>query len=57
MDILHVVVLMLENRSFDCMFGRLQTSCPGIDGLTGDESNIWHGGNDANGSRSGTIRR
>jgi phospholipase C len=48
MDILNVVVLMLENRSFDCMFGRLQDLLPGIDGLTGDESNIWHGGNDAN---------
>lgn len=41
MDILHVVVLMLENRSFDCVFGKLQTKLTGIDGLSGNESNIW----------------
>ena len=41
MDILHVVVLMLENRSFDSMFGKLQTKLTGIDGLSGNESNIW----------------
>lgn len=38
-DIAHVVVLMLENRSFDCMLGRLYPSGPGFDGLTGAESN------------------
>jgi phospholipase C len=43
MDILHVVVLMLENRSFDCLFGRLQEKIAGVDGLNGDEANIWHG--------------
>jgi phospholipase C len=42
MDILHVVALMLENRSFDCMFGMLQARITGIDGLRGSESNIWH---------------
>lgn len=46
MDILHVVVLMLENRSFDCMFGMLQAKITGLDGLTGKESNIWHSPND-----------
>jgi phospholipase C len=33
----HIVVLMMENRSFDHMLGGLQL--PGIDGLTGDETN------------------
>ncbi len=42
MDILHVVVLMLENRSFDCMFGMLQAKVTGVDGLRGDETNPWH---------------
>jgi phospholipase C len=43
MDILHVVVLMLENRSFDCIFGMLRTKLAGIDGLHGNEKNTWHG--------------
>ncbi len=42
MDIRHVVVLMLENRSFDCMLGMLHPSGPGFDGLRGTESNPWH---------------
>ena len=42
MDIRHVVVLMLENRSFDSMLGILHPSGPGFDGLTGTESNVWH---------------
>ena len=42
MDIRHVVVLMLENRSFDCMLGMLYASDAKFDGLTGPESNIWH---------------
>jgi phospholipase C len=42
MDIRHVVVLMLENRSFDCMLGRLYPKSAGFDGLEGVESNIWH---------------
>jgi phospholipase C len=33
----HIVVLMMENRSFDHMLGGLDH--PGIDGLKGDESN------------------
>ncbi|MDB5691318.1 MAG: Phospholipase [Alphaproteobacteria bacterium] len=40
----HVVVLMLENRSFDSMLGRLYLPGPTFDGLTGDESNPWNGG-------------
>jgi phospholipase C len=42
MDIKHVVVLMLENRSFDCMLGMLYPSDDKFDGLTGTESNTWH---------------
>ena len=42
MDIKHVVVLMLENRSFDSMLGMLYQSGDGFDGLTGTEQNIWH---------------
>src|SRR5260370_33954813 len=40
-DIQHVVVLMLENRSFDSMLGRLYPNRPDFDGLKGDESNGW----------------
>ena len=43
MDIAHVVVLMLENRSFDCMLGRLYPGRPDFDGLTGRETNQWNG--------------
>ena len=42
MDIKHVVVLMLENRSFDSMLGMLYPSGEGFDGLTGTEQNTWH---------------
>jgi phospholipase C len=35
----HVVVLMMENRSFDHMLGGLKAKYPYIDGLTGNESN------------------
>ena len=42
MDIRHVVVLMLENRSFDSMLGMLYPSSDKFDGLTGTEQNIWH---------------
>ncbi len=38
----HVVVLMLENRSFDCMLGWLYRDRPDFDGLTGHETNPWH---------------
>lgn len=36
----HIVVLMLENRSFDNLFGGLYPAGPGFHGLTGTESNI-----------------
>ena len=35
----HIVVLMMENRSFDHMLGFMKQQVPGIDGLNGDESN------------------
>jgi phospholipase C len=39
-EIKHIVVLMMENRSFDHMLGYLKKDgLPEVDGLTGDESN------------------
>ena len=35
----HIVVVMMENRSFDHMLGSLKAVNPAIDGLTGAESN------------------
>ena len=35
----HVVVLMMENRSFDHMLGALHAQYPAIDGLVGNETN------------------
>jgi phospholipase C len=35
----HIVVLMMENRSFDHMLGGLKKTVPKINGLTGTESN------------------
>jgi phospholipase C len=35
----HIVVLMMENRSFDHMLGGLMAEDPRIDGLTGNETN------------------
>ena len=35
----HIVVLMMENRSFDHMLGALKAQDPRIDGLTGNETN------------------
>ena len=35
----HIVVLMMENRSFDHMLGALKKENPKINGLTGNESN------------------
>jgi phospholipase C len=35
----HIVVLMMENRSFDHMLGALKAQDPRIDGVTGSESN------------------
>ena len=42
MDIKHVIVLMLENRSFDCMLGMLYENSEKFDGLIGTEFNTWH---------------
>lgn len=42
----HIVVLMMENRSFDHMLGGLKTTNPKINGLNGDEWNP-----DGNGAR------
>lgn len=41
----HIVVLMMENRSFDHMVGGLKKIDPRIDGLTGTESNPDTDGN------------
>jgi phospholipase C len=38
----HVVVLMLENRSFDSMFGNLYPKSAGLEGLSGNETNPYH---------------
>src|SRR5215470_5684432 len=38
----HVVVLMLENRSFDCMLGKLREAGPAFNGLTSFESNPYN---------------
>lgn len=37
----HVIVLMLENRSFDCMLGVLRPAGPDFAGLTGTETNPY----------------
>jgi phospholipase C len=36
----HIVVVMMENRSFDHMLGSLKSVNPKIDGLNGNESNL-----------------
>src|SRR5947207_5624566 len=41
LDIQHVVVLMLENRSFDSMLGRLYPASGAYNGLTLNESNFY----------------
>ncbi len=38
----HVVVLMLENRSFDSMRGMLYPASVDFDGLSGKETNLYH---------------
>ena len=38
----HVIVLMLENRSFDSMFGVLYPKNSGFEGLNGSETNPYH---------------
>ena len=41
----HIVVLMMENRSFDHMLGGLKKKFPKINGLNGDEGNPDANGN------------
>lgn len=41
----HIVVLMMENRSFDHMLGSLQAVNPNIDGVTDQLSNLDTNGN------------
>ncbi|MGB8064456.1 MAG: alkaline phosphatase family protein [Candidatus Sulfotelmatobacter sp.] len=41
----HIVVLMMENRSFDHMLGSLQAVNPNIDGVTDQFSNLDTNGN------------
>src|ERR1700687_1401279 len=41
----HIVVLMMENRSFDHMLGALKAKNPLINGLTGNETNPDTNGN------------
>ncbi|MDB6063597.1 MAG: sulfatase family protein [Verrucomicrobiaceae bacterium] len=41
-DIKRIVVLMLENRSFDSMLGQLRTASEAFNGLSGEESNPLH---------------
>ena len=43
MTIEHVIVLMLENRSFDCLLGALYPASPAFHGLTGAEKNTYAG--------------
>jgi phospholipase C len=46
----HVVVVMLENRSFDNMLGALYPASGGYNGLTGKETNLY-----SDGSRAYTV--
>jgi phospholipase C len=39
----HIVVLMMENRSFDHMLGYLKSAAYPIEGLDGDETNLGSG--------------
>lgn len=59
-DIQHVVVLMLENRSFDNLLGTFTASTPGFNGLKGAESNrignqVYRARSDLPGGGSYTI--
>lgn len=45
-NINHIVVLMMENRSFDSILGGLYPDRAEFDGLTGKETNPLHGGSD-----------
>ena len=51
----HIVVLMLENRSFDSILGRLYPENPKFDGLMGNESNPQSGNPDVKVWNSGQF--
>lgn len=51
----HIVVLMMENRSFDHMLGALMKQDPRINGLRGTESNPRHQQRTRQGSTSGAV--
>jgi len=44
----HIVVLMMENRSFDHLLGGMKALDPRIDGLTGTEFNLDSNGGTSN---------
>mmetsp|Transcript_54829 Transcript_54829/g.164073 ORF Transcript_54829/g.164073 Transcript_54829/m.164073 type:complete len:115 (-) Transcript_54829:116-460(-) len=50
----HVVLLVMENRAFDHVFGFATAELPGIDGLDGTESNPVDPSDPAKGSVSVT---
>jgi len=52
----HIVVLMMENRSFDHMLGGLKKKNPKINGLNGDESNPDNDGNTVKVQPNATYR-
>ena len=53
----HIVVLMMENRSFDHMLGALKAIDPRIDGVDGTSVESRHDGRPrAGGSRSPSFR-
>lgn len=43
-NIQHIIVLMLENRSFDHMLGFMDHPNPAFGKLTGSETNPWYPG-------------
>jgi phospholipase C len=51
-QIKHVIVLMLENRSFDHMLGALKSINPDVEGLAGNETNPDQIGNPVNVSQA-----
>jgi phospholipase C len=51
----HIVVLMLENRSFDHLLGHLKASNPKVNGVDGSETNHWRPGDPASGSVAVTF--
>lgn len=51
----HFVVLMLENRSFDHLFGSLKATMPDVEGLTGNECNYDDPNNQLPGQRRQVI--